>query len=79
MAKIGTDGSVWHTDIESVRTAIRGLPFLVKYGSRAHVDAWVNSGSLRISNALSYAAETSADRRDRRDDQGVRNRRLRKR
>ena len=65
MSKVRFDGSVWYTDIGEVRDAIRGVPYvIVKYGRREHIDAFAQSGSVRIANAMSFANEPSADRRD---------------
>lgn len=58
------DSSLWHTDLERVRDAVSGLPYLVKYGKRDHLDDWVHNGNLRIRNAFSYADDKSPDRQD---------------
>ncbi|MXY51294.1 MAG: hypothetical protein F4Y86_02010 [Gammaproteobacteria bacterium] len=65
MNNVGFDGSVWHTDIGEVRNAVRGLPYvIVKYGRREHIDSFVQSGCVRVANALSFANEQSVDRQD---------------
>ncbi|MYB37025.1 MAG: hypothetical protein F4Y26_06490 [Gammaproteobacteria bacterium] len=65
MNNVRFDGSVWHTDVGEVRDAVRGLPYvIVKYGRREHIDSFVQSGSVRVANALSFANEQSLDRQD---------------
>lgn len=58
------DSSLWHTDLELVRKAVSGLPYLVKYSERDHLDDWIHNGTLRIRNAVSFAADQSPDRQD---------------
>ena len=58
------DSSLWHTDLERVKDAVSGLPYLVKYSTRDHLDDWVHNGTLRIRNAVSFAADKSPDRQD---------------
>ena len=58
------DNSLWYTDLERVREAISGLPYLVRYSERDYLDDWVHNGNLRIRNADSYAADESPDRQD---------------
>lgn len=58
------DSSLWHTDLERVRDAVSGLPYLVRYSERDYLDDWVHNGNLRIRNADSYADDKSPDRQD---------------
>ena len=58
------DSSFWHTDLDRVRDSVSGLLYLVKYGKRDHLDDWIHNGTLRIRNAVSYAADKSPDRQD---------------
>ena len=55
------DSSLWHTDLERVKDAVSGLPYLVKYSERDHLDDWVHNGTLRIRNAVSFAADKSPE------------------
>ena len=50
MGRVKCGGSAWHTDIGEVRSAITGLPFIVKYGKQQHIDSFVQSGSLRMAS-----------------------------
>ena len=58
------DSSLWHTDLERVKGAVSGLPYLVRYSERDYLDEWVHNGNLRIRDAGSYAADKSPDRQD---------------
>ena len=58
------DRSLWHTDLERVRDAVSGLPYLVRYSKRDYLDDWVHNGNLQIRNAIAYADDKSADRQD---------------
>ena len=58
------DSSLWHTDLERVRDAISGLPYLVKYSERDYLDDWVHNGKLLIRNAVWFAGDKSPDRQD---------------
>ena len=58
------DSSLWHTDLERVKDAVSGLPYLVKYSRRDYLDEWIHNGNLRIRNAFSYADDKSPDRQD---------------
>ena len=58
------DSSLWYTDLNSVRKAIDGLSYLVRYSKREYLDDWINNGNLQIRNAISYATDKSIDRQD---------------